>query len=719
MAIKRHISHIKSNVVINGKPKLVDPQDILFGEIAINYATDYETISLKNTSGDIVTFSSDAIRDSAMNEALLGKTDVSAFTAHTSDSTIHHTHSNKSVLDSITSEKIAQIDKIPVSAEYDSTAEKIYFRDENSAILSSMTINAQDFIVDGMIDTVELQTKSGTTYLVITWNTDAGKETTELNIGNIFNADNYYDKTDTNALLANKLDTSAFTQASETIAAALTDLDERIDNIDVDYLINVTYSELVTLRNNGELKAGKQYRITDYITTVDSSDTMGASALTHQFDIIVTADDDSTLNENARAILHDGDSYFSGCNLSAWSLKYSLDNDEDRFEWADTTNGKGVIYYMKDEWDNECPYDFKNVTFVRYEITASTKASEMNGLYAFGSNSFHGVSVSDTPLNVLTFTIYNNSQDVIYDNSLYGACTSNTIKPWINVNTGKMFLPNNVFMHTDTHLVSGNYIGINSVNNTFNGHAFSNYLGCDSADNIFGITSQYNKLGGMCQSNIFSNDAKHNKIGNNNKYNMFRKSCYYNELDVACQNNTLGEGCIYNKLGCECTYNTLGEDCSKNTIGMRSGLNTFSDLCKNNIIGNMSSSNSFGDYCSNNIIGNESGHNTFSGSNEAIVFVNYCNYISLAEYSKCITFGNKCDHITFSKLYTQDIIVEGGNKYIELTSTQTTSASNILRNITIAQAVNNSTTLKTISHNTVNDTSKTIYQPINSTIVSV
>ena len=28
-------------------------------------------------------------------------------------------------------------------------------------------------------------------------------------------------------------------------------------------------------------------------------------------------------------------------------------------------NGKGVIYYMKDEWNNECPYDFKNIQFIR------------------------------------------------------------------------------------------------------------------------------------------------------------------------------------------------------------------------------------------------------------------------------------------------------------------------------------------------------------------
>ena len=57
----KHLLHKKSCVVVDGKPKLPTVDDIGFGEIAVNYATDHETISLKNVSGDIVTFSSDEI----------------------------------------------------------------------------------------------------------------------------------------------------------------------------------------------------------------------------------------------------------------------------------------------------------------------------------------------------------------------------------------------------------------------------------------------------------------------------------------------------------------------------------------------------------------------------------------------------------------------------------------------------------------------------------
>ena len=54
-----HIQHIKSNVVIDGKPKLPIPSVLVEGELAINYAEGVETISIKNESGDVVTFSSD------------------------------------------------------------------------------------------------------------------------------------------------------------------------------------------------------------------------------------------------------------------------------------------------------------------------------------------------------------------------------------------------------------------------------------------------------------------------------------------------------------------------------------------------------------------------------------------------------------------------------------------------------------------------------------
>ena len=129
-------------------------------------------------------------------------------------------------------------------------------------------------------------------------------------------------------------------------------------------MINITYANLVELRNNSKLIAGMQYRITDYVTTTAQENTRSAG---HQFDVIVTADNANTLNEVARACLHEGDTYFSeaGAKLEAWQIWYSLDNDAERFAWADAENGKGVIYRMIDEWNNDIPYDFKNIIYIQ------------------------------------------------------------------------------------------------------------------------------------------------------------------------------------------------------------------------------------------------------------------------------------------------------------------------------------------------------------------
>ena len=120
--IKRHITHIKSNVVENNKPKLPQADDINFGEIAVNYADGYETISIKTVKPDntpsITPFSSDeyytkqklgndftgvnsgrTVTD-ALSAMDTKKTDVSAFTAHTA-STVHMDPTEKTNLDSL------------------------------------------------------------------------------------------------------------------------------------------------------------------------------------------------------------------------------------------------------------------------------------------------------------------------------------------------------------------------------------------------------------------------------------------------------------------------------------------------------------------------------------------------------------------------------------------------------------------------------------------
>lgn len=98
-------------------------------------------------------------------------------------------------------------------------------------------------------------------------------------------------------------------------------------------MINVTYAELVALRDKGELIAGQMYRMTDYETTCGWANTQCAG---HPFDLVLTALDNKTLDEKCSAIWseRDTDGYFANSNLPAWDVRYCLDNDTERFEWA-------------------------------------------------------------------------------------------------------------------------------------------------------------------------------------------------------------------------------------------------------------------------------------------------------------------------------------------------------------------------------------------------
>lgn len=101
------------------------------------------------------------------------------------------------------------------SAEYDEDSALIKFFNINDELID--TINVSKFIIDGMIDSVAIETTGSTTYLVIVWNTDTGKETTKIDIGDLFEADNYYTKAEIDDII-------------DDVDDDLAELDVKIDN---------------------------------------------------------------------------------------------------------------------------------------------------------------------------------------------------------------------------------------------------------------------------------------------------------------------------------------------------------------------------------------------------------------------------------------------------------------------------------------------------------
>ena len=368
----------------------------------------------------------------------------------------------------------------------------------------------------------------------------------------------------------------------------------------VDSLITpITYAELVALRDSSSLVAGMQYRITDYDFTTTEEDTDSAHKL---FDIIVTADSESILNETARAVHHqyetsvetltgaiklyktdmdgyaDGvdtgdyfllvgtvevngvtyyryDKYEGGANtgryillesidldslgvgldnplypvgggtygedgsyvshsedaivsyengtfsddplfardIASWELKYTLENTK-----HSSTDGKGTILWMKDEFRNECNYDFINALFKVYEITACAKSPSLVGTYAIKTGDSNITYGTNSKL-ASTFGAGNHDNIIKYDG------------------LAKIVLGNDCYYNT-----FGNYCPSNTFGNDCYSNTFRNY--CPS-----------NTFGNNCYYNTFGNDCHSIKLATSNsaitKYNYYR----YNHFGDGCQ----------------------------------------------------------------------------------------------------------------------------------------------------------------------------------------
>lgn len=297
----------------------------------------------------------------------------------------------------------------------------------------------------------------------------------------------------------------------------INDTNVKLENITSITIIEITWSELKAKKDTGELTLGQLYRIIDYQCTTTESNTFSAG---HQFDIIVLALSKNILSEQAYAALHSGDTYFANNNLSAWKLWYCLDNDTTRFAWADSTNGKGVIYRMIDEFNNDVPYDFKNIKFK----------------HPRGTNNYYNYTFADGSASSIDYSLSTNYN--IY---------SNKILPYIE--DGKQNINRILFVGFNCF---GNTFGVNCHNNSFEENCYFNIFGNYCSWNTFRVYSKYNTFGNNCHHNIFGNNCYSNTFGNSYQYNTFGESC---------GSNTFGNDCQYNTFGNDCKYNTFGNDC--------------------------------------------------------------------------------------------------------------------------------------------------------------
>lgn len=387
-------------------------------------------------------------------------------------------------------------------------------------------------------------------------------------------------------------------------------------------MVSASWGRLVSARDSGELIPGTYYRIIDYVTTTIQENTDSAGNL---FDVIVLALDEHTLSEEAYAIQseRDTDGYFANSNLAAWKLWYCLDNDTSRFAWADEENGRGVIYRMIDEFGNDCPYDFKNILFTRYELEAPDEyfadetaykwleqlvtnvramfdAKDPSFVWAglqlgeyYWEDDYSEVFSQATSKRKMFYTFSDitdfENKELTSDSSLTSSTYNNKIGYTYSI---KMYLPNNVFFGENCcdnsfgNSCTNNSIGNWSYNNTFGNNCFNNTFGenchnnkfydncyyiifsryCHS--NTFGIGSYCNSFGNDCTLNVFGKSSYSNSFGNNYYANILGSNFAYNSFLNNCSLNSFGNDCQFNILSSECRYNNFGNSCSQNRFGM-------------------------------------------------------------------------------------------------------------------------------------------------------
>lgn len=201
-------------------------------ESAVHSLAGYSTTAEMNAA---ITAATDALAQAVaaegyqdaqdVQDAISGKADTSAvtqvnnaLTAHTADTTAHVTAADKTAWNAKvdTSDLAGYADAV----KYDTTSKYMKFYHGGTGGTEVFSFDAAPFLVDGMIDSVSITTitsgGSEVEVLQIVWNSDAGKQTTNIPLTEIFNPANYYTTAQTQAYV------TAYTYDKQTIDDKIT-----------------------------------------------------------------------------------------------------------------------------------------------------------------------------------------------------------------------------------------------------------------------------------------------------------------------------------------------------------------------------------------------------------------------------------------------------------------------------------------------------------------
>ena len=178
-------------------------------------------------------------------------------------------------------------------------------------------------------------------------------------------------------------------------------------------------------------------------------------------------------------------------------------------------NGRGVIYRLIDEFNNDIKYDFKNIQFKR-TITNGQYNGNGTETWCYTLNIWYNGMCQDA--SIVGNTMPNDEGYVtgVYDN-IFGYATAYDL--YIEgVNTFAFALGNNVVLSFD----DGGYFGIhsNTIGSNFNGNTIGsnfngNTIGSNFNGNTIGNNFNGNTIGNYCASKTISDNTSYANYGNN------------------------------------------------------------------------------------------------------------------------------------------------------------------------------------------------------------
>ena len=388
--------------------------------------------------------------------------------------------------------------------------------------------------------------------------------------------------------------------------------------------IRITHADLKAMRDAGNLTPGQLYRITDYVTTVNGATIPNARSAGHLFDILVRADSVSTLNEQALAVRHEGDTYFNDARLEAWQLNYRLDN----VQWS-----KQAGTYVTDE---ENGYTF----LVVGDITLSGHTYKL--LQGFG------MYVEDWSDYALMETVAEGEQIFCYygDPEEFDPEEPEVVGTASGVEEVTESGRGTITWMKDEH---GNECPYD-----FKNIQYKRYMATDSVSGRDGLGGKYmvadpdNCPQGLSVEDTedfiwaytFSSD---NSGGEQTDYSL---TAEHQVHDNVMKSN----GSELNNITFFGNYNgnmSFGNNCYRMSFGNSNRSMSFGNGNNDMSFGNYNGNMSFGNGNNDMSFGNYNGNMSFGNSNNNMSFGNENNGMSFGNENNGMSFGNNCYSMSF------------------------------------------------------------------------